>query len=277
METASLPAEACFFDPGVHVIPDPDKDMADGSSRVPGRWYPATAPLSKGMATAFLRESSAFAREHGASRATLNTNALSGNDFYTGSALSIQSELTGGAPHRDNPAVRYQQLLLLAWQMEEQDMELRHLQNLVDAGWQKLDSALGVEDSEGVKGLSEGRSQVVFENREAVMPWNLVLEAMLFFAPRGTLLLTSHSGIIASLADVPEDPQTDPPESLSVDLARALSSIQAKAVRMVRAPGWKLVGATRCPAGKPWLERGYLLACLQDDEFRNGADFGERA
>ncbi|WP_045218863.1 hypothetical protein [Desulfonatronum thioautotrophicum] len=273
MEPVALPAEALFFDPGLHPLAGPDNGMVNDSRRVPGRWRPVAVPLSEGMATAFLREATVFAREHGAGRAMLSANALTGNDFYAGSALSIQSELTGGTPSRDNPAVRYQQLLLLAWQMEEQDLELRKLQHLIDTGWQKLDSALGVEDSEGINGFSEDRSPVISANRETVVPWRLVLEAMLFFAPQGTLLVTSHREIIESLEDVPDDPM----ESFTGDFAQALSHIRAKAVRMVRAPGWKLIGATRCPAGKPWLERVFFLACLQNDESGTGSDSSGRA
>ncbi len=254
MEPVTLPAEARFFDLGV------------GSTSVPvgtpGRWRPADAPLSEAMTTAFLRESAAFARERGGSRGALNVNALTGNDFYAGSALSIQSELTGGAKRRDDSAVRCQQLLLLAWQVEEQALELRSLDQHVQAGWRELDAALGVDETDEIEVFSGERFSLVPEDRESILPWRLVLEAMLFFVPQGTLLMTSHREIIENLVDEPDCSPADLPGNVSGDRECWLTSVLAEAARIVRAPGWKLAGATRCPTDKPWLERERFLICV---------------
>ncbi|PTN37649.1 hypothetical protein [Desulfonatronum sp. SC1] len=257
MEPATLPAEARFFDPGVGPASLP--------VGTPGGWRPAGAPLSEAMASAFLRESAAFAREHGGSRGALNVNALASNDFYSGSALSIQSELTGGARRRDDPAVRCQQLLLLAWQVEEQTLELRSLGRHIQAGLRDLDAVLGVDDTDEIKVLSGERFSLVPEDRESILPWRLVLEAMLFFVPQGTLLTTSHQEIIETLANEPDCSLADFPGNESGDLEGLLSSVQAEVARTVHAPGWRLVGATRCPTDKPWLEREHFLICLGPD------------
>jgi hypothetical protein len=257
MEPIALPAEASFFDPGVGP-------RSIQKSR-PGEWHPADAPLSEAMAAAFLRESAAFARERGGSRGALNVNSLAGNDFYAGSALSIQSELTGGARRRDDPAVRCQQLLLLAWQLEEQALELRSLDQHVQAGWRELDAALGVDDTGENEDLSGERFALVPGDRESIPSWRLVLEAMLFFVPQGTLLMTSHREIIETLTDEPDCSLADFPGNESGDLEGLLVSVQAEMARTVHAPGWKLVGATRCPTDKPWLEREHFLICLGPD------------
>ncbi len=257
MEPVTLPAEARFFDPGTSPTSVP--------VGTPGRWLPADAPLSEAMAAAFLRESAAFALERGGSRGALNVNALTGNDFYAGSALSIQSELTGGARRRDDPAVRCQQLLLLAWQVEEQALELRSLDQHVQAGWRELDEALGVDDTDEIEDLSGERFALVPGDRESIPSWRLVLEAMLFFVPQGTLLMTSHREIIETLADEPDCSLADCSGNESSDLERLLASVQTEVARTVHAPGWKLVGATRCPTDKPWLEREHFLICLGPD------------
>ncbi len=254
MEPGTLPVDARFFDPGVGPASLP--------VGIPGGWRPADAPLSEAMASAFLRESAAFVREHGGSRGALNVNTLAGNDFYAGSALSIQSELTGGAGRRDDPAVRCQQLLLLAWQVEEQTLELRSLGRHIQAGLRDLDAVLGVDDTDEIKVLSGERFSLVPEDRELILSWRLVLEAMLFFVPQETLLMTSHPEIIENLVDAPDCSPADLPVSESGDLGDLLSSVQAGAARIVRAPGWKLVGSQRCPTDKPWLEWEHFLICV---------------
>ncbi|WP_152555201.1 hypothetical protein [Desulfonatronum thiodismutans] len=274
MEPAALPAEVRFFDPGV----GPTSLPASLPASTPGGWRPADPPLSEAMAAAFLRESAAFAREHGGSRGALNVNSLAGNDFYAGSALSIQSELTGGARRRDDPAVRCQQLLLLAWQLEEQALELRSLDQHVQAGWRELDAALGVDDTGDLEDLSGERFALVPGDRESIPSWRLVLEAMLFFVPQGTLLMTSHREIIETLADEPDCSLADFLVNESGDLEGLLAGVQAEVARTVHAPGWKLVGATRCPTDKPWLEREHFLICLGPDvsrtQGRSGASPG---
>lgn len=261
MESVMLPAEASFFDPGVGPRSVP--------AGTPGGWRPADAPLSEAMASAFLRESTAFVREHVGSRGALNVNALVGNDFYAGSALAIQSELTGGARRRNDPAVRFQQLLLLAWQVEEQALELRNLDQHVQAGWRELDAALGMDDTDNIPGLSGERFSLVPEEREPVLPWRLVLEAMLFFVPQGTLLATSHREIIEALAEEPGcSPAKFSENKVVGDYEKLLSRVQAGGGRIIHAPGWKLIGASRCPADKPWLERERFLICLGPDVLR---------
>ena len=276
MEPVTLPAAVRFFNPGVGPASIPvgtqiANMMANPMANpmvLPGGWRPADAPLSEAMASAFLRETAAFARERGGSRGSLNVNALTGNDFYAGSALSIQSELTGGSPRRDDPAVRSQQLLLLAWQVEEQKLELRSLDQHVQAEWRELDAALGVDDMDErgeIEDFSGGRLSVTPEDRESTLPWRLILEALLFFVPQETLLVTSHREIIEALLDTPDCPRADLPGNVTETLDALLSNGQAGMARIVRAPGWKLVGAVRCPTGKPWLERERVLICLDPD------------
>lgn len=272
MEPTALPAAVRFFDPGI------------GPARLSGSasdgWHPPDAPLSEAMAAAFLRESAVFARERGGSRGSLGANALAGNDFYAGSALSIQAELTGGAPRRDDPAVRSQQLLLLAWQVEKQTLEIRRLEQQVQAGWRELDETLGVDEADEIRALVGGRLTAAPEAGEVALPWRPVLEAMLFFVPPGALLVTSHREIIANLAEAPDCSPTDPSGSIFGDLVDFLSKGMIETARIVRVPGWKLAGASRCPADKQWLEPERLVLRLDsagseirtDLEAKPGAD-----
>lgn len=206
----------------------------------------------------------------------LNASALAGNDFYTGSTLAIQSQLTGGpgTGHRDEPALRCQQLLLLAWQLEEQALEMRSLERSINACWQNLDQTLGIEesgeplDSGEHRDFSGKRFFVASLDQEAILPWRLVLEAVLFFLPQQTLLISSHREIVDSLADVPACPVEELPRLVAAQFGSFDPLLN---VKVVHTPGWQLAGKTHCPADRPWLDYDrFLLVVSRSEKGKKG-------
>lgn len=251
-----FPVEVCFFDPGI------DQDQGTKS------WRPPELPLSRDMVRSFLRESTSFAQERARGKAVLSASALMGDDYYAHTALAIQSRLTGGTGAAPQPdaALRCHQILLLAWQHEEQVLEIQGIQHTIQAGFQDLEQSLGVEDSEDYAEVAQPRHFLTPPETEQALPWPLVLEAILFFLPPETILVTSLQEIADSLTEIASSSET---ELRSGGIPEhVFAAVENSGSRIVRAPGWKLLGKTRCPKDKPWLAANHFifLALLQSSD-----------
>lgn len=231
---------ALTFDPGVQDEPPPCT------------WRPADLPLSPAMARAFLRESDRFALEHGRGKAKLSARALAGDDFYAQTSLAIRSRLTsqaGQPPPDAAQAVQAQQVLLLAWQLEQQFLEMREMQRRIDANLGELGRILDPEE-EGEGDRLPTADPLLWEDESLGLPWRTIVEALLLFTPAEAVLTTSDRTVLDALGDL--DPGFEiHPDGLPEDLAAAMRHGRA---RLFRAPGWRLAGRSRTPADKPWLE-----------------------
>ncbi|GAB6059741.1 hypothetical protein [Desulfonatronum parangueonense] len=244
MESADLleglPEEVLFLDPGTSEIQSEK------------RWRPSNLPLSEESAKIFLRESASFAMERGRSVGALKAAAMTGDDFYSQTVFSIQSKLTGGAePRREDPALRSQQTLLLAWQHEEQMLEIRSIQRGIDAGFTRLEESLGVGDEEDQGDLSGIRTAMAAPDQDQAIAWQGILEAFLFFLPESAALVSGHQDVADALADTASCSEEELTALPAPDSFR--SAARLNKARIIHAPGWKLMGKTRCPEHKPWL------------------------
>ncbi len=245
-ETERLPDSVCFLDPGI------------GDDDLQRTWRPSTLPLSKQEAALFLRESAKFARERGGNKGLLNTSVLAGDDYYGQTALSIQSKLTGGANTQQvDYGVRCQQLLLLAWQHQEQAIEIRKLQQRVHDGFESLEESLGLEDLNDHAQFSGARAFLTPSDQEQILPWSDILEALLFFLPPETVLVTTLQDISDSLAHIGSSSDE---ESFFLHEEEQVSIIARNiGARIIHASGWELLGKSRCPKEKPWLATTHLM------------------
>ncbi|SDB26180.1 hypothetical protein SAMN05660653_01249 [Desulfonatronum thiosulfatophilum] len=263
MESADLledlPEEVLFLDPGINE---------NGSGRI---WRPSNLPLSEELAKIFLRESASFALERGRSVGALKAAAMTGDDFYSQTVYSIQSKLTGGAePRREDPAVRSQQTLLLAWQHEEQTLEIRNIQQGIDDGFAHLEQSLGVGDGEDLDELFGVRAAMAAPEQDQVVAWSGILEAVLFFLPESTALLSRHQDVTDALTDIASCSEEALTELQASDLLR--STARKTGARIIHAPGWKLMGKTRCPEHKPWLAQPrFMLLPASGNDLREDA------
>ncbi len=88
-----------------------------------------------------------------------------------------------------------QQVLLLAWQMEEYGLELRGIPDDLARSLKVFDEALGLEgDFPGGRGLHGEFSGEAFPGdwEDLVPPWPLVVEHIVRFLPEGGALLTTR-------------------------------------------------------------------------------------
>jgi len=258
MGSPGLPDHVLFLEPGIRSSP---------SCR---DWRPENLPLDETMVARFLRESTVFSQEHSARGAPVHVAVRPDQRSPSETPLAIMSELTGGVRRGDDPAIRSQQLLLLAWQLEEQVLEIRSLHRHVRDGWEQLGEVLGVAGPEDFRDLHVQAIPDTAEGpleHEALPPWRAVLEAILFFVPQEIILATTHRDIIDALSDLSD---CDAP-ALQMDIDRAALCGLRRTCRIIRAPGWKLVQSRRCPADKPWLVEDRLLALLPANDAADGA------
>jgi len=214
-------------------------------------WRPDTLPLDADTARTFLRESDGFVREHGRGRQSLAAAALTREDFYAQTSLAIRSRLTSPAESRkshQDPAVQAQQVLLLAWRMEQHTQEIQALQQSIRAGWDDLAQTLGMDESDDMPSLAGEKD--FLEDDPQSLPWPMILESVMYFAPPGAVLATNHRAVLEELAEI----ESCAPEACAgPQYSHVQSLLAGNKGRLVRALGWRLAGRTRCPVHKPWL------------------------
>lgn len=234
------PSDVFFFDPGVPNNPWP---------RV---WKPDNLPLTEDMVRAFLRESERFALEHGKAGIGLTARALNKEDFYAQTSLAIRARLTKAVDPKESirhQAVWAQQVLLLAWQLEQQTLEIQAMQQTVHAGLDELSRILGVDETDESPFSTREIDQSNDYTQEE--PWRAILEAVLFFTPPTAVLVTGEREILAAFEESPDNLAGTVSAATSL-LIKPL--IATGAGRLIHGPGWRLAGRTQCPADKPWLE-----------------------
>lgn len=209
-------------------------------------WRPDNLPLNADMVRAFLRESALFALEHGRSGRKLTASALTREDFYAHTSLAIRAQLTAPVDPQQSAsdqAIQSQQILLLASQLEQQAQEIQAAQQSIRSGWDDLARTMGVDETDELPFLDGERE--FLEDEGQALPWRLILEALLFFAPPEAVLATCSQEALEALGEMEDCPEPIPQQ------VRAL--LADSAGRLIRAPGWQLVGKKRCPTDKPWL------------------------
>ncbi len=187
--------------------------------------------------------------------------------------LPIPSEVSSGAEDTDGQsALAAQKTLILAWELESRLQELHALHAAYAQTASAFRGVMGVDEDDelaelaepsGLRGvnssLSSGQSEEAAD--AGLMAWRTVVDALLRFAPPEASFLTEHPLIVAAatecVAPVPPD----------ADLLAALSPASA-VYGLCRVPAWKLLGHTRCPADRPWLDRELSLLLCKSRETR---------
>ncbi|MBU1230762.1 MAG: hypothetical protein KKA55_04330 [Proteobacteria bacterium] len=261
----ALPEDLRFLDPGLA--------LPDSSSH----FLPDSAPFDRSTAKAILADTLRFGESVGAPRDIAVHGLLQQAQSLSPESgrqvlADVENSLVGAAAQPDarpEPALEARQqsqtLLLLAWNLEERMLDLRHIDAGLRSSWQRLGesldplgaadgagpaSAAGVdaEDESDADALALGRMLAGMNPPDAFaesLPWRRILEAFAVLAP-GLDLVTADASIVAALREA------------------GLPEIRGA----FEAPAWRLAGHDRCPAGKPWLE---VLVRLGGVQARQGA------
>jgi hypothetical protein len=187
-----------FFDPG--LAPEPD----------PHAFRPEGLPLDPKTAGALINDCINFGEQFKDPGEMAYFGAVTADDFYEGSSMSIQAQLSrqfddgqGSKQEREarEAASKAQFVLLLAWAFEERILELAGLEAGIRDGWDAMDRTIGVdeEDSLGERetALGETISHTggTSDGQEIQLPWQRVIEALPAFVPEDTVLVCAEPEI----------------------------------------------------------------------------------
>lgn len=197
-----LPASRGRAVPGVSYL---DPGLAPEGDEY---YFPENLPLSRAEAAGWLSQAVGFAELFKKPGELLSAYASGGNDFYAGTAQAIVSELRAMDKPREDAAeaesrkglVRAQAVLLLARQREQALAEISGLDDGVEASWDGMAEALGLEADDAVE-LAEVAAHVRPELDTSLYPaadeWLPVLESMLRLTPADAALFVDDPALLS--------------------------------------------------------------------------------
>lgn len=170
----------------------------------------------------------------------------------TGEFVSDQTEAQSADEMNERLAAA-QKILLLAWDMETRVAELSNLQKKFDASSTNLGKIIGLSDDDfdelpGIESKAELKGDV---EADLGVPWQAVTTAILIFAPQDASFITIKKDVCDLLAEIGED--ITPDEVTEEKYGFALTSLDGWRLYAVKA--YALLGHTRAPEGKAYLDR----------------------
>ncbi|QJB57852.1 hypothetical protein [Pseudodesulfovibrio sp. zrk46] len=241
--SAEVAGDVLFFDPGLN------EDSGENMFR------PEGLPLDAKTARALINDCINFGEQFKDPSEMAYFGAVTSDDFYEGSSMSIQAQLTrqfddgmGGKEEREKKeaAARAQFVLLLAWFFEEKMIELRSIEQGVKDSWKSMDKTLGVDDGDRIDervldlGNRESHTGGVSDEQFVPLPWKRIIEALPAFIPAGAVLLCAEEDIIAAWEDMDI---AFSPEVNEMGLP--------KGAMVATLPAWKFAGRRKEPVGMP--------------------------
>lgn len=263
----SLPGEVCRFDPG----------LAGGLAAATEKqdvkpFLPDGLPLQPAQAAAWLREIVQYGMQFdspgqlaattAASSAALGQSigGMRSDELEDISSFKARGGEQEQKPEKDLQAqerAKAQCTLLLAWNLEERNLELSDLSKGLASHYERFGKALGLED-DGGEAEDELNSPVPLDDQASSLPRLQVVGAMLAFLPPESCLYTEDDRLYQEWRERGVEFSPAQPESLPFrcDVREAGSLVTASA------PGWKLAGLSRPTQHAPWLDREYSAVCF---------------
>ena len=255
-----LPRGVKLFDPGLKKA-EADRDA----------WRPDNLPLSEDEARRYIRESLGFG-EHVSSPADLAFFAGGGQeDFYSQTSAAIRSEFSGKMAAADSGAqpetrelfLKGQMMLLLAWTLEEKDLELKSLRDRTRNLERQFRTSLGLDEEERLD-LPMGQQNALNGLENDFMVWSRLLPWFLLWMTDADCLFVQDRAILdewqeAGLAFSPLE------KAEMLGLGFDSEEISDLSLQKTEASGLQLA---LTPAGKkdrPWLEKRYSVICVQEE------------
>lgn len=245
----------CFFDPGLQVEP------------VENGFRPAELPLDPKSAAALIRDCINFGEQFKDPAEMAYFGAQTSDDFYEGSSMSIQAQLTrqfddgqGNKQEREKreAASKAQFVLLLACFFEERMMELAGLEKGIKNTWKSMDTTLGVDDedriNERVVDLSSAESHTggVSDGQSIPLPWGRIIEALPAFVDAETILVCGDHDIIAKWDD------------LEISFSPAAKELGLpEEAQIATLPAWQFAGRRSEPQDLPFALSQVTVAVIR--------------
>ena len=241
--------ELTFFDPGLADEPDHHAFRPEG------------LPLDPKTARALINDCINFGEQFKDPGEMAYFGAVTSDDFYEGSSMSIQAQLSrqfddgqGTKQEREarEAASKAQFVLLLAWAFEERILELVGLEAGIKDGWDSMDKTLGVDKEDGLgereTALGETLSHTggTSDGQDVRLPWQRVVEALPAFIPEDTVLICADPEIFEVW------------EEFGITFEQSEDGLST-----ATAPAWKFGCRRREPSGMPAALKRLTVAILK--------------
>lgn len=251
--SSQLSEKVTFFDPG--LTPESGPDM----------YRPDNLPLDNKTAKALINDCINFGEQFKDPSEMAYFGAVTSDDFYEGSSMSIQAQLTrqfdDGIGNKEERLMKEalhkaQFILLLAWFFEEKMMELEQIEAGVKNSWKSMDKTLGVDDedriNERVLDLSnrESHTSGASDEQAIPLPWQRIVEALPGFSPDDAILLCTTKDIIANW------------DELDIEFAAGGKDLPEGAL-VATLPAWRFAGRRREPADMPLALKEVTVAIIR--------------
>ncbi|NDV19791.1 hypothetical protein GO013_10200 [Pseudodesulfovibrio sp. JC047] len=240
----------CFFDPGLN------EDILTGAFR------PDELPLDSKTATALINDCLRFGEQFKDPSEMAYFGAMTSDDFYEGSSMSIQKQLTrqfddglGTKQEREAKEARAkaQFILLLAWFFEERMIELAGLEQGIKANWKSMDQTLGLDDEDRINervvnlGNVQSHTGGAMDDQTLSFPWQRVIEALPAFLPEEAILVCSDQDVIEAWTE------------LSIDFVED----KKNGMRTATLPAWMFAGRRQAPEGMPMALKSVTVGIVK--------------
>lgn len=249
----NAPDSLVFFDPGV--------------SEEEGGYRPPNLPLEKKSALALINDCIRFGEQFKDPGEMAYFGAMTTEDFYDGSSMSIQAQLTrqfddgsGSKQEREmrEAISKAQFVLLLAWFFEEKMIELSTIEDGVRNSWKSMDKTLGVDEDDRINervldlGNRESHTGGVSDEQMVPLPWKRIVEAMPAFIPDDAVLVCTDPQIISEWDDMEI-------EFTPLDTSGELPEGTLVATR----PAWVFAGRRREPEDLLFARKSITVAIIR--------------
>jgi len=244
-----------FFDPGMTAKSEPEA------------FRPDNLPLDPKTSAALINDSIRFGEQFKDPGEMAYFGAVTADDYYEGSSMSIQAQLTrqfddgqGGKARREEreARARAQFVLLLAWFFEERMLELQGLEESVKNAWSAMDKGLGVDDEDRLEpgvaahGGTESHTGGASDGQEVQLPWQRIVEALPAFIGEDDVLVCVDGEIYSAWED------------LGIEFSPADEKLGLPAGALTaRQPAWRFAGRRREPENLPPARREVTVAVIR--------------
>ena len=239
---------ALLFDPGV------DREQSKDTLVFRPENLPVEPELCKRMIADFV----SYGESLGKMFKMLAMPASSDKDQFGERSSAIENELTAlisstpEVKETGTELVQNQVVLALVYAYEEKQLELAEIENGLNKKWSGFGESIGLDadDQADQHAMAIGgliaHSPVQVADR-VVLPWQKVLEGFAVLLPENSVLVTSDADAVAIWRD------------LELEFHEKEGILPEKAT-FVKDHAWKLMGLSRLPEDKPWLDRKFLVA-----------------
>lgn len=255
-----------FLNPGI--------PLKDNAHRY---WRPPNLPMDEALATKYLQECLNFGNQFKEPSELAYYAAFNMNDFYSHTSMAIKSELADWFEnnHDGSESMREQEnylnaqmMLLLAWSLEENILELFELEQGLQNKWELFYDSVGFSEQEKqYNPYPVNKTATLFDPQKiSILSWKRLLPWFLRYLPNDAYLLVTEKDIAKEWME--NDILFSPIQEESSAAKRWSLKEGVAKIWQIQTPGWNLILKNGPIQEKPWMNKEYKVLYL--DKHKEG-------